>query len=166
MGKNRIADKRNLIYWFLDSQRLAAPGAEMILRRLLSSDDLLGRVRLVPDLSSSGNLLLIAARGTDTHPFLLRLNREEIFDVERALEALETEDWDDLKVYLSLNRAFFCQYCAAELQEEEPEKKARHQELTQEMLMLMIDQALDHRDQKAFDVLTERLRKLEKSEKN
>ena len=162
MGNNTTAGKRELIYWFLDSQRLAAPGAEMILRRLLTSDALLERVTPVSRVPLGGNLLLVAARGTYTHPLLLRLNGQEIYDVEQALELLEQEEWDDLNLYLSINRAFYCRHCAA-MQDREAgeEKAARHQEITREMLMAMIDQALDHRDRKAFDVLVSRLRKLD-----
>lgn len=161
MGNNTTAGKRELIYWFLDSHRLATPGAEMILRRLLGSDDLLERITPVSLIPFQGNLLLVAARGTYTHPFLLRLNGREIFDVEEALDLLEQEEWDNLNLYLSINRAYYCQHCVAmRNREEDEEKAARHQEITREMLMAMIDQALDHRDRTAFDVLVSRLKKL------
>lgn len=162
MGKNRISDKRNFIYWFLDSQRLANSGAEMILRRLLGSDELLAKVVLVPTPFSCGDLLLIAGKGTYTHSFFLRLNGVEIYDVKAALEALENEEWDELQLHLAINRTFFCQYCPDKGREEAPEIIEKRQELTKEMLMQMIDQALDHRDQKAFKVLTNRLLKLQK----
>lgn len=158
---NTIAEKRGLIYWFLDSQRLAAPGAEMILRHLLASDALLERVIPVTQVPLHGNLLLVAARGTYTHPFVLRLNGQVVYEVEKALELLETVEWDTLQLYLSINRAFFCQYCVAREQVEEEHLHAR-QELTREMLLAMIDQALDHRDRKAFEVLTSKLRQIEK----
>lgn len=155
-----IAEKRELIYWFLDSHRLAAPGAEMILRRLLSSDALLERTVPVNQVPLQGNLLLVAARGTYTYPFVLRLNGQVIYEVEKALELLETEEWDTLQLYLSINRSFFCQFCAAREQTVEENTQAR-QELTREMLLAMIDQALDHRDRKAFEVLTGKLKQIE-----
>ncbi|NLC77294.1 MAG: IDEAL domain-containing protein [Clostridia bacterium] len=162
MGNNTTAEKRELIYWFLDSQRLAAPGAEMILRRLLISDALLERVTPVSQVPLQGNLLLVAARGTYTHPFLLRLNGREVYDVEQAMELIEGEEWEDIKLYLSINRAFYCQFCAAvQHPEAEVEAASRHREITREMLMTMIDQALDHRDKRAFDALVSRLRKLD-----
>lgn len=161
MGKNTIADKRNLIHWFLDSQRLALPNAEKILRRLLSSDELLSRISLNSETSSAGNLLLIAARGAQAEPFLLRINGREIYDVEKAMELLENEEWDYLKLHLAVNRTFFCQNCTMESNEEKRKVKARRKELTRQMLLQMIDQSLDFRDERAFEVLTRKLRELE-----
>lgn len=155
-----IAEKRELIYWFLDSHRLAAPGAEIILRRLLSSDAWLERTEPVQQVPLHGNLLLVAARGTYTYPFVLRLNGQVVYEVEEALELLETEEWDSLQLYLSINRTFFCQFCAAREQRAAENAQAR-QELTREMLLAMIDQALDHRDRKAFEVLTSKLKTME-----
>lgn len=161
MGKNTLADKRNLIHWFLDSQRLAVPNAEKILRRLLGSDELLKKIRLNPDSSSEGNLLLIAARGSQLQPFLLRINGQEAYEVEKALELLEKEEWNYLKLHLAVNRTFFCQFCATKNNEESKSAKARRKQLTKQMLLQMIDQALDFRDQRAFEVLTRRLKRLE-----
>lgn len=161
MGNNTTAAKRELIFWFLDSHRLAAPGAEMILRRLLTSDALLERVTPVFQVPSQGNLLLVAARGTHTYPFLLRLNDRKVYEVEQALELLEQEEWDNLNLYLAINRAYYCQYCVIKNERDaDEENEAKRREIIREMLMAMIDQALDHRDRTAFEVLVSRLKQL------
>ncbi|MFA5536230.1 MAG: YpiB family protein [Bacillota bacterium] len=161
MKKNTLTDKRNLIQWFLDSQRLAAPKAEKVLRLLLDSDSLLKKISLMPEITATDNLLLISSRATQRQPFLLKMNGQKFYEVEAALNALKNEEWEYLYLHLAINKTLFCQHCAIRNNEENKKVEKRRKQLIRQMLLQMIDQALDFRDQRAFEVLTNKLKEIE-----
>ncbi len=161
MKKNTLTDKRNLIHWFLDSQRLAMPNAEKVLRFLLGSDNLLKKIRLVQEAVITDNLLLISSRATQLQPFLLKINGQKFYEVDAALEALANEEWEYLYLHLAINKTLFCQHCVIRNNEENKKTEKRRKQLIRQMLLQMIDQALDFRDQRAFEVLTKKLKETE-----
>lgn len=73
MEKSKEArSKAEAIRFFLDHHQPKLPEARGFLQFLLAKEDILRRIELIDDLSSSRNAILVSAKGSGTYPFFYR----------------------------------------------------------------------------------------------
>ena len=176
MLANSLAEKRELIVWFLRTNRLKKPEAARVLEFIKDNKTLLSRVQFTQSLSNKKDALLISAVYTNTFPFDCRMNNVSYGLVDEVIHQLKQNP--PLKLYLWLSYASppNCLLCTQSNRRKVPAKlnpaTAAHRmlvdavravnkkEARRKALMLRIDECLDERNLHKFKELTEELHRL------
>lgn len=176
MLANTLAEKRELIVWFLRTNRLKKPETARILEFIRDNNHLLSRVKFTNKLSNKRDALLVSAVYTNTFPFDFRLDNVNYGSVDQVIHQLKTNPPKKLYLWLSYASPPGCKLCSRsekrQVQTNYNPMAAAHRMLVdavrtvntkesrRESLMEKIDKSLDEKNIKDFKLLTEELQKL------
>jgi len=173
---NTLAEKRELIVWFLRTNRLKKPEAARVLEFIRDSKTLLSRVQFTNKLSDKRDALLVSAVYTNTFPFDFRLDNVSYGSVDQVISQLKTNPPKRLHVWLSYVSPPGCRLCSSSTRKQaqavptpasaahkmlvEAVRAVNKKESRRKDLLEKINQALDERNPREFNRLTAELRKL------
>ncbi|ABO49881.1 conserved hypothetical protein [Desulforamulus reducens MI-1] len=176
MLANNLAEKKELIVWFLRTNRLKKPEAARILEFIKDNKSLLSRIEFTNKLSDKKDALLVSAVYTNTFPFDFRLNNNHYGSVDEALYQLKTNPPHKLFMWLSFASPPSCALCSHRNNKQvrplpnpasmahkllvEAVKTVNRKEAQKRTLLLEIDQSLDEKNIHKFQRLTGELQKL------
>lgn len=176
MLANTLAEKRELLVWFLRTNRLKKPEAARVLEFIKNNKDILARVKFTSKLADKKDTLLVSAVYTNTFPFEFRLNNVHYGTVDEVIHQLKTNPPKVLYVWLSYVSPPSCKLCnrsvrrpvrnrispasAAHRMLVDAVRAVNQREWQRKHLLQEIDKALDNRDVQEFNRLTEELKKL------
>ncbi|GAB6157138.1 hypothetical protein JCM39194_03380 [Desulfotomaculum varum] len=176
MLANSLAEKREMIVWFLRTNRLKKPEAARILEYIRDNKNLLARVELTDKLADKKDALLVSAVYTNTFPFDFRLNNVSYGSVDEVLHQLKNNPPKKLFVWLSYLSPPMCRLCnrsnkknikalsnpmsTARRMLVEAVQAVNRREARRRALLARIDKSLDDKNLQEFKRLTEELQKL------
>ncbi|SHE73477.1 YpiB family protein [Desulforamulus putei] len=176
MLANSLAEKRELIVWFLRTNRLKKPEAARILEYIRDNKNLLARVEFTNKLSDKKDALLVSAVYTNTFPFDFRLNNVSYGSVDEVLHQLKNNPPKKLFMWLSYASPPGCKLCARSNKRQvkampnpvsaahrmlvEAVRTVNRREARRKALMARIDKSLDEKNLQEFKRLTEELQRL------
>lgn len=176
MLANNLAEKRELIVWFLRTNRLKKPEAARILEFIKDNKSLLSRIEFSNKLSDKKNALLVSAVYTNTFPLDFRLNNITFGSVDEVIYQLKNNPPPKLFMWLSFATPPSCILCSQSHKRQvkalpspasiahkmlvEAVKNVNRKEAKRKTLLLKIDQCLDEKDVQEFKRLTEELQRL------
>jgi uncharacterized protein YpiB (UPF0302 family) len=176
-----VNEKKDFIRWFLNHYQLKRRECVWILNYLMSHDQLMEKVHFVEQAQYCPRGLIMSTHCVDKVPF--RFYKENVMttDAEKSFHDIRLNRDEDIYIQLNFhasNQAH--QYVAVleenpyvpkHLQVNEKDGKAAEQMLEKsierfqrEKLLQLIDEALDRQDREAFQTLTDRLKRLPRSE--
>lgn len=176
-----VNEKKDFIRWFLNHYQLKRRECVWILNYLMSHDQLMEKVHFVDQAQYCPRGLVMSTHCVDEVPF--RFYKENVMttDAEKSFHDIRLNR--DEEIYIQLN--FYAsnqahQYAAVleenpfmpkSLQISEKDRMVAERFLTtslhkfqREKLLLLIDEALDQQNEKAFKELTEKLKRLGNNE--
>lgn len=176
-----VNEKKDFIRWFLNHYQLKRRECVWILNYLMSHDQLMEKVHFVDQAQYCPRGLVMSTHCVDEVPF--RFYKENVMttDAEKSFHDIRLNR--DEEIYIQLN--FYAsnqahQYAAVleenpfmpkSLQISEKDRMVAERFLTtslhkfqKEKLLLLIDEALDQQNEKAFKELTEKLKRLGNNE--
>ncbi|MCL6453814.1 MAG: YpiB family protein [Alicyclobacillus sp.] len=174
-GAITVAEKRHFLRWFLANYQLQSREAEMLMRYIMTRENVLRRVHFVENFRQLPRVIVVSTTCVQVAPFrYYRRNKPVSTDVEQAFLDLYQHPDDD--VYIGLyfkDRSTSAAYAAvleeaatAELEPAVREMIAMQAEwlldqLTyryeRSKLMAAVDEALDRGDREAFLAASQRL---------
>ncbi len=176
MIANTIAEKRELIIWFLRTNRLKKPEASRVLEFIRDNKNLLSRVQFTHKLSDKWDALLVSAVYTNTFPFDFRLNNVPYGSVDQVIHQLRTNPPKCLYIWLSYASPPGCRLCSQSGRKQvqaklnpmslanrllvEAVRTVNQKESYRNVLLKKIDKALDEKNPEEFNRLSSELRKL------
>ncbi|MCL6571914.1 MAG: ReoY family proteolytic degradation factor [Bacillus sp. (in: Bacteria)] len=172
-----VNEKKDFIRWFLNHYQLKRRECVWILNYLMSHDQLMEKVHFVEQAQFCPRGLIMSTHCVDKVPF--RFYKENVMttDAEKSFHDIRLNRDEDIFIQLNFHAANQVhQYAAVQeensfvpkhLQENEKDGLIAEQFLRnsidrfqREKLLQLIDEALDTQNQKAFQILSERLNKL------
>ena len=174
MNPNKVLqEKRQFIYWFLETQTLKNPQSIKVLYTLLQNDTLLIQTKFVTDISGFQNALLISAESTPAQPFICKVGGIYYHLIEESVAALSSLSSETLYVCLSYKRCFPCTSTDLimdpqhnsdedfmETVAQEMQQYLWQKEIKKHQLLIAIDEALDQKNKEEFTRLTKKLNSL------
>lgn len=176
MLANSLAEKRELIVWFLRTNRLKKPEAARVLEFIMGNKTLLSRVQFTHNLSDKKDALLISAVYTNTFPFDFRVNNVSYGSVDEVIHQLKQNPPMKLYMWLSYASPPNCLICTQSNRRRVPAKlnpattahrmlvdavrTVNKKEVRRKALLLKIDECLDEKNMHEFKKLTEELHRL------
>lgn len=174
-GTINVAEKRHFLRWFLANYQLQSREAEMLMRYIMTRENVLRRVHFVENFRHLPRVIVVSSNCVQVAPFrYYRRNKPVSTDVEQAFLDLYQHPDDD--VYIGLyfkDRASSSAYTAVleETTSSELEPAVREMVSMQaewlidllthsyerSRLMKDVDDALDSRDERAFFAASRRL---------
>lgn len=161
-----IKSKADLIKSFLERHQPKLSEARGFLQFLLAKEEILRRIEVVSDLSTSDCAILVSSKGSGTWPFLYRCGDRCLTKTSQAVVELMKNVPERISLCLSAappewseERQEFLETLAAwhdELFSDELERMTRRQ-----LLLHRIDEALETGDRGSFQQLTDELRQLD-----
>ncbi|AQS58751.1 YpiB family protein [Desulforamulus ferrireducens] len=177
MLANSLAEKRELIVWFLRTNRLKKPEAARVLEFIKDNKTLLSRVQFTQNLSDKKDALLISAVYTNTFPFDCRINNVSFGSVDEVIHQLKHNPPNKLYLWLSYVSPPNCLLCTQANRRKASAKPnpaavahrmlvdavraVNKKEARRKALMSKIDECLDERNFPKFKELTEELHRLD-----
>ena len=123
--------KKNFIYWFIENYQSSNGHQVNILQKLVQTEELLARLRLVMDGSYLRPLLVISSEGIGMPPLLYKTHDQNYIDPQTILEFLYLEK--DSPIYLTL---YFPERSSSEAYRAVTEKtKAQNQDQSNYLLI-------------------------------
>lgn len=174
-GTITVAEKRHFLRWFLANYQLQSREAEMLMRYIMTRENVLRRVHFVENFRHLPRVIVVSSTCVQVAPFrYYRRNKPVSTDVEQAFLDLYQHPDDDVYVGLYFkDRASSSAYTAVleETTSSELEPAVREmvtmqaewliEQLTHSYerarLMKDVDEALDSRDRKAFVAASRKL---------
>jgi uncharacterized protein YpiB (UPF0302 family) len=92
--------KKNFIGWFIENNRFSNDNPINILKELAQTEELLCRLKLVLNGSSTRPLIVVSTEGIGMPPLLYKTNDQNLTDLESILEKLYSEM--ESSIYLTL----------------------------------------------------------------
>lgn len=176
MLANSLAEKRELIVWFLRTNRLKKPEAARVLEFIRDNKNLLSRIQFTQSLSDKKDALLISAVYTNTFPFDFRLNNVSYGSVDEVIYQLKQNPPIKFYMWLSYASPPSCLLCnqsnrrkvstklnpasVAHRMLVDAVRTVNKKEARRRALMLKIDECLDEKNLNEFKKLTEELNRL------
>ncbi|RYD04189.1 hypothetical protein N752_15200 [Desulforamulus aquiferis] len=176
MLANSLAEKRELLVWFLRTNRLKKPEAARVLDFIKENKNLLSRVQFTSKLSDKKDALLVSAVYTNTFPFDFRLNNINYGSVDQVIHQLKINPPKKLFIWLSYASPPGCKLCSRSGRKQvqgipnpmsmahrmlvEAARNVNFKESRKKKLLSKIDRALDEKNQGEFTRLTAELRNL------
>ncbi len=176
MIANTLAEKREFIIWFIRTNRLKKPEASRVLDFIKDNKNLLSRVQFTNKLSNQPDALLVSAVYTNTFPFDFRLSNVNYGSVDQVIHQLKTNPPKRLAIWLSFASPPHCRFCPRSKRKQlqaslTPDSQAQRllveavrtvnqREAYRRTLLKKIDQALDEKNSREFERLSQELRKL------
>ncbi|WP_141433330.1 ReoY family proteolytic degradation factor [Bacillus sp. 03113] len=172
-----VNEKKDFIRWFLNHYQLKRRECVWILNYLMSHDQLMEKVHFVEQAQFCPRGLVMSTHCVDEVPF--RFYKENVIttDAEKSFHDIRLNRDEDIFIQLnfySSNKAH--QYAAVleenpfmpqNLQVSEKDRMVAEKFLAysmeafqKEKLLQLIDEALDQKDEKAFQILTEQLKSM------
>lgn len=176
MLANNLAEKRELIVWFLRTNRLKKPETARILEFIKDNKSLLSKIEFTNRLSDKKDALLISAVYTNTFPLDFRLNNITYGSVDEVIYQLKNNPPPKLFMWLSFATPPNCNLCFHSKKRQvkalpspasiaykmlvEAVRNVNRKEAKRKNLLLKIDQSLDEKNPREFKRLTEELQRL------
>ncbi|SHK57401.1 YpiB family protein [Desulforamulus aeronauticus] len=176
MLANSLAEKRELIVWFLRTNRLKKPEAAQVLEFIKGDKTLLSRVQFTHNLSDKKDAVLISAVYTNTFPFDFRRNNVSYGSVDEVIYQLKQNPPTKLYMWLSYASPPNCLLCTQTNRRRVATKRnpaaiahrmlvdavrtVNKKEARRKALLLKIDECLDEKNSLEFKKLTEELHRL------
>lgn len=176
MLANSLAEKKELIVWFLRTNRLKKPEAARVLEFIRDNKQLLSRVHFTNKLADKKDALLVSAVYTNTFPFDFRLDNVSYGSVDQVINQLKNNPPRQLAVWLSYASPPGCRLCtrtgrkqvqampnpmsAAHKMLVDAVRTVNQKESRRKALLNKIDRALDEKDLREFNKLAEELKNL------
>ncbi|GAB6181558.1 hypothetical protein JCM14036_28770 [Desulfotomaculum defluvii] len=173
---NNLAEKREMIVWFLRTNRLKKPEAARILELIKDNKSLLSRIEFTNKLHDKKDALLVSAVYTNTFPLDFRLNNITYGSIDEVIYQLKNNPPQKLFMWLSFASPPGCHLCFRKSKRQikakpspasiahkmlvEAIKSVNRKEAKRKALLLKIDQSLDDKNMQEFKRLTEELQKL------
>lgn len=173
MLANSLTEKRELIIWFLRTNRLKKPEATRVLEFLRDNKNLLSRVQFTNKLSDKKDALLVSAVYTNTFPFDFRLNSINYGSVDQVIHQLKTNPPKQLYIWLSYASPPVCRLCSRTGRKQvqalpnpmsvahkllvEAVRNVNYKESRRKTLLNKINRALDEKNHQEFTKLTAEL---------
>lgn len=177
-----VNEKKDFIRWFLNHYQLKRRECVWILNYLMSHDQLMEKVHFVEQAGACPRGLVMSTHCVDEVPF--RFYKENVMttDAEKSFHDIRLNRDEAIFIQLNFHASNKAHQYAAVLEENpympkslQISEKDRQiaekflssslQKFQREKLLILIDEALDQQDKRAFDQLTESLKKLEESER-
>ncbi|SIS96595.1 YpiB family protein [Alicyclobacillus vulcanalis] len=170
-----VAEKKHFLRWFLANYRLQSREAEMLLRYMMSRENILERVHFVDHFRQFSRVIVVSTTCVHVAPFrYYRRNKPVTTDVEQAFMDLYQHPDEDIYVGLFFKDRSTCPEFASVLEEPaRPDLDPAVREMLsvqadlvieqalrayrREQLMRAVDAALDAGDKRAFLAASERL---------
>ncbi|MEH7109330.1 MULTISPECIES: ReoY family proteolytic degradation factor [Bacillaceae] len=176
-----VNEKKDFIRWFLNHYQLKRRECVWILNYLMSHDQLMEKVHFVEQAQYCPRGLIMSTHCVDKVPF--RFYKENVMttDAEKSFHDIRLNREEDIYIQLNFHASNQAHQYVAVL-EENPyvpkhlqvnekdgivaEQLLQHsiERFQREKLLQLIDEALDQQDRQAFEMLTEKLNRLIKSE--
>ncbi|MFD1674347.1 YpiB family protein [Alicyclobacillus fodiniaquatilis] len=177
-----VAEKKHFLRWFLANYDLQSREAEMLLRYMMTRDNVLQRVHFVDNFRHFSRVIVVSTTCVHVAPFrYYRRNKPVTTDVEQAFIDLYQHPDDDVYVGLFFKDRSTCPEYAAVLEETtKTEMDPAVKELLslqaewvidqslrsfhRKQLMQEVDRALDSGDRMAFIMASRRLIEFDQNE--
>lgn len=176
MLANNLAEKRELIVWFLRTNRLKKPEASRVLEFIKDNNHLLSRVEFTNMLSNKKDALLVSAVYTNTFPFDFRLNNISYGSVDEVIHHLKLNPPHKLFLWLSYASPPGCGFCSHSNRKKikaisnpasvahrllvDAVRNVNRKEARRKAILQKIDKSLDDKNLQEFKRLTDELQKL------
>ncbi|MBF8377458.1 YpiB family protein [Alicyclobacillus mali] len=177
-----VAEKKHFLRWFLANYRLQSREAEMLLRYMMSRENILERVHFVDNFRQFSRVIVVSTTCVHVAPFrYYRRNKPVTTDVEQAFMDLYQHPDEDIYVGLFFKDRSTCPEFASVLEEPaRPDLDPAIREMLsvqadlvieqalrayrRDQLMRAVDAALDAGDKRAFLAASERLIQFDRGE--
>jgi uncharacterized protein YpiB (UPF0302 family) len=177
-----VAEKKHFLRWFLANYDLQSREAEMLLRYMMTRENVLQRVHFVDNFRHFSRVIVISTTCVHVAPFrFYRRNKPVTTDVEQAFIDLYQHPDEDIYVGLFFKERSTCPEFAAVLEEPaRTEMDPAVRELLslqaewvidqalrahcRKQLMKAVDEALDSGDRTAFIIASKKLIQFDQSE--
>lgn len=176
MLANNLAEKRELIVWFLRTNRLKKPEAARVLEFIKDNKHLLSRVEFTNMLSNKKDALLVSSVYTNTFPFDFRLDNVSYGSVDEVIHHLKLNPPPKLFLRLSYVSPPGCNFCTNSNRKKiraisnpasvahrllvDAIRTVNRKEAHRKTILQKIDKSLDDKNMQEFKRLTEELQKL------
>ncbi|URM34295.1 ReoY family proteolytic degradation factor [Cytobacillus firmus] len=173
-----VNEKKDFIRWFLNHYQLKRRECVWILNYLMSHDQLMEKVHFVEQAQYCPRGLIMSTHCVDEVPF--RFYKENVMttDAEKSFHDIRLNREEEIYIQLNFHASNKAHQYAAVMEENpfmpktlQVNEKDRLiaerflaeslEKFRREKLLVLIDEALDKQDKKAFNVLTQQLNKLE-----
>ena len=173
-----VNEKKDFIRWFLNHYQLKRRECVWILNYLMSHDQLMERVHFVEQAQYCPRGLIMSTHCVDKVPF--RFYKENVMttDAEKSFHDIRLNRDENIFIQLNFHASNQAHQYAAVLEENpfvpkhlqtnekdgilaEQFLQGSIERFHREKLLLLIDEALDKQDRQAFQLLTEKLNRLE-----
>lgn len=163
---NQLRYKQEYIQWFLNFRFKKVRAARLLLK-ICQNPQLLEQVVFTDDITDKDNAIMVSAKGSDTFPFICRVQGmyyNLLQDAYKALLDLSASD----NIYVSLVYPTRPTLPGEEVSnpedvDDEMVQNLQHiwQNLARQEILHEVDKALDRKDQDAFHRLIQKLRRIE-----
>lgn len=172
-----VNEKKDFIRWFLNHFQLKRRECVWILNYLMSHDQLMKKVHFVENAQYCPRGLIMSTHCVDEVPFRFYKSHIMTTDAEKSFHDIRLNRDEDIFIQLNFKSAYSSHQFVAVLEENPYMPKSstsseKDQQLIEEfldesilsfrrnLLLKQIDEALDHYDEEAFRILTEKLNEL------
>lgn len=175
-----VNEKKDFIRWFLNHYQLKRRECVWILNYLMSHDQLMEKVHFVEQAQYCPRGLIMSTHCVDEVPF--RFYKENVMttDAEKSFHDIRLNRDEEIFIQLNFHASNKAHQYAAVMEDNPFMPKSMQisekdrliaerflneslEKFRREKLMELIDEALDKQDKNAFRVLTQQLKKLEKT---